>query len=113
MPTLIPSALRNAVIERAQEKCEYCHKPQVRFYPHEVDHVIAVKHGGETKLENLAFACFQCDRYKGSDLHGVGAGIATEGSPGRPACGGLTRLRISAGSGVQRPNPRSKWGRPE
>jgi hypothetical protein len=38
------------------------------FYPHEVDHVIAVKHGGQTLSENLAYACWRCNRHKGSDL---------------------------------------------
>lgn len=67
----IPATLRAAVVERAGERCEYCHKPQISFYPHEVDHVVAVKHGGETTLDNLAFACFQCNRYKGSDLASI------------------------------------------
>ncbi len=38
------------------------------FYPHEADHVIAEKHGGATTLENLAWSCFYCNRFKGSDL---------------------------------------------
>ncbi|HKZ85474.1 MAG TPA: HNH endonuclease signature motif containing protein [Anaerolineae bacterium] len=67
----IPATLRAAVVERAGGRCEYCHKPQISFYPHEVDHVVAVKHGGETTLDNLAFACFQCNRYKGSDLASI------------------------------------------
>ncbi len=36
--------------------------------PHEPDHVIATQHGGETTLENLAHACFQCNRLKGPNL---------------------------------------------
>jgi hypothetical protein len=39
--------------------------------PHEPDHVIATKHGGETSADNLAFACFVCNRHKGSDLASV------------------------------------------
>jgi hypothetical protein len=35
---------------------------------HEVDHIIAVKHGGKTILDNLVFACFPCNRHKGTDL---------------------------------------------
>jgi len=68
MPTYIAEALRRAVIARAGGRCEYCGKPQVSFFPHEVDHVIAQKHGGKTVLNNLAFACFECNRYKGSDV---------------------------------------------
>jgi len=35
---------------------------------HEPDHIIAKKHGGETALGNLANACFDCNRFKGSDI---------------------------------------------
>lgn len=38
------------------------------LFEHEVDHVIAEKHGGQTTSDNLAFACFECNRYKGSDV---------------------------------------------
>jgi len=41
------------------------------YYPHEPDHVIAEKHGGPTSFENLAWACFHCNRFKGSDLASV------------------------------------------
>lgn len=64
----IPDAIREAVIDRAQGKCEYCGKPQVSFFAHEVDHVIALKHRGKTTLDNLAFSCHQCNRFKGSDI---------------------------------------------
>jgi hypothetical protein len=61
--------LRHQVIERAQNQCEYCLLPAaVAFFPHEVDHVIAEKHGGAANLDNLAFACWRCNRHKGSDL---------------------------------------------
>jgi hypothetical protein len=36
--------------------------------PHQIDHVISRKHGGTGDLENLAFACYLCNRYKGSDI---------------------------------------------
>jgi hypothetical protein len=35
---------------------------------HEIDHVIAEKHGGATEMNNLAYACAQCNRFKGSDI---------------------------------------------
>ena len=54
---------------RAGERCEYCLLPAgVAFFPHEIDHVIAEKHGGVTAAENLAFTCWRCNRHKGSDL---------------------------------------------
>jgi hypothetical protein len=36
----------------------------VAFFPHEVDHVIAQKHGGTTVEANLAFTCWRCNRYR-------------------------------------------------
>ena len=62
----IPERLRRQVRERAQGRCEYCfiHEADM-YYPHEADHVIAEKHGGATSLENLAWACFYCNRFKG------------------------------------------------
>lgn len=67
--TYIPTALRREVIERAGNRCEYCLiHAEVAFFPHEVDHVIAEKHGGATDINNLALACWRCNRHKGSDL---------------------------------------------
>lgn len=37
-------------------------------FKHEIDHVIAVKHGGATEADNLAYACAQCNRFKGSNI---------------------------------------------
>jgi hypothetical protein len=65
----IPAALRRLVEARAARCCEYCLLPaDVAFFPHEVDHVIATKHGGATDATNLAFACWRCNRHKGTDL---------------------------------------------
>ncbi|MDZ7955251.1 HNH endonuclease signature motif containing protein [Nostoc sp. DedQUE09] len=38
------------------------------FFSHEIDHVIAQKHGGVTNADNLAFTCWRCNRHKGTDL---------------------------------------------
>jgi hypothetical protein len=65
----IPAALRRLVEERAKYQCEYCLLPaKVAFFVHEIDHIIAQKHGGETNADNLALTCWRCNRYKGSDL---------------------------------------------
>ena len=67
--TYIPAALRRLVEERAGGHCEYCLLPgAVAFFPHEVDHVVAEKHGGATVEGNLAITCWRCNRHKGSDL---------------------------------------------
>lgn len=67
--TYIPAALRRLVEERANRLCEYClMSANVTFFSHEVDHIIPEKHGGETNADNLAFTCWRCNRYKGTDL---------------------------------------------
>lgn len=40
----------------------------VAFFPHEVDHVVAEKHGGPTDETNLSLTCWRCNRHKGTDL---------------------------------------------
>ncbi len=72
MSEYISAALRRTVAERAQHRCEYCGVPDTAtFLPHEPDHIIAVQHGGATAAENLAYACFECNRYKGPNLSSV------------------------------------------
>ena len=38
------------------------------WFSHEPDHIVAAKHGGETLFDNLAWSCFDCNRFKGSDI---------------------------------------------
>ena len=65
----ISAALRRLVIDRAGQKCEYCLlSSELRLFPHEIDHIIAEKHGGSTEADNLALTCWRCNRHKGSDL---------------------------------------------
>jgi hypothetical protein len=69
MSSDLSEALRRLVAERADHLCEYClvHEADV-YHGCEVDHVVSVKHGGTTVPENLAYACFHCNRHKGADL---------------------------------------------
>jgi 5-methylcytosine-specific restriction endonuclease McrA len=70
--TYIPVALRRQVEERADNCCEYCLMPDfATFASHEIDHIIAEKHGGRTESENLALSCTLCNKYKGSDLASI------------------------------------------
>jgi 5-methylcytosine-specific restriction endonuclease McrA len=69
MTDYISVSLRQLVIQRASGACEYCRIHQIfSIYSHEVDHAIALKHGGQTISENLVLACLPCNRHKGSDL---------------------------------------------
>ena len=67
--TRIPAVLWDTVQARAAGSCEYCgiHEDDA-FEAHEADHIIAEQHGGATTAENLAFACWQCNRRKGPNL---------------------------------------------
>ena len=70
--TYISADLRRRVRERARERCEYCLIPETAtFAPHEFDHIVAEKHGGQTTEENLALACVLCNKHKGSDLTSI------------------------------------------
>lgn len=73
MPRIhIPDQLRRQVVERALGCCEYCLIQQDDTpEPHHIDHLIAIKHGGQTVLLNLAFACARCNRFKGSDFAAI------------------------------------------
>lgn len=75
--TYISAALRRLVITRADNLCEYCllHEDDT-FFGCEVDHIISEKHAGQTTEANLAYACFVCNRNKGSD---IGSIIPTSG----------------------------------
>lgn len=76
----VPTELRQLVIERAQNRCEYCLFPQqAALLAFEMEHIIAEKHGGETEASNLALACPCCNRAKGTDLGSIDAqtGILT------------------------------------
>ena len=41
------------------------------MFAHEVDHVIAEKHGGATDGDNLALSCVACNVRKGSDIASI------------------------------------------
>lgn len=72
MSERIGMALRRAVVERAHRCCEYCGVPDTAtLLPHEPDHIVAIQHGGVTTFENLAYACFECNRHKGPNLSSV------------------------------------------
>jgi hypothetical protein len=68
----ISATLRAEIRARAAGRCEYCLLPDaVTFIPHEVDHIIATKHGGGTDSRNLALCCRLCNRHKGTDLASI------------------------------------------
>ena len=69
MNRFIPDKLRTLVGERAKNQCEYCRIHQdFLVFSCQIDHIISLKHGGETTADNLAFSCLTCNQNKGSDV---------------------------------------------
>jgi hypothetical protein len=71
---------RKEVVERAENCCEYCHLPlNAGIIPFHVDHIKSTKHGGATSLNNLCYACYPCNLYKGPIIAGADpeTGLAT------------------------------------
>ncbi|MBI1900225.1 MAG: HNH endonuclease [Planctomycetia bacterium] len=63
---------RRLVYERANGRCEYCQSPALRdILPFQLDHIRSRKHGGPTKLSNLALSCLACNTFKGSDIAAI------------------------------------------
>ena len=56
--THVPAELRRLVKHRANSRCEYCLIPEsATFLAHEIDHLVAEKHGGMTQEDNLGLSC--------------------------------------------------------
>ncbi len=64
--------LEDLVWNRANSLCEYCQMPrEFDGFTHEIDHVIARKHGGASVSKNLVLACFPCNNHKGPNIAGL------------------------------------------
>ncbi|HEV3164020.1 MAG TPA: HNH endonuclease, partial [Isosphaeraceae bacterium] len=67
-----PTELGRRVRERAKGLCEYCRLPQTAYaLPFQVDHIISEQHGGRASLNNLAWACPRCNRFKGPNIASI------------------------------------------
>lgn len=50
-------------------RCEYCKIFALYSYlSFHIEHIVSLKHGGETVIENLAYSCPICNSNKGSDI---------------------------------------------
>jgi hypothetical protein len=67
------SHVRQLIVDRAGEHCEYCRIAQslVPFHTFHIEHIVARQHGGTDDLDNLCLACDRCNAYKGSNLTGI------------------------------------------
>jgi hypothetical protein len=65
-------SLQGKVWQRAGAAYEYCLLPEeADEIPIQIDHVLPKVHGGLTRLDNLALACFACNNRKGTNLAGI------------------------------------------
>lgn len=67
MPTRrqIPEEIQNKVRQRANFLCEYCHaSEQWQYVAFTIEHIIPLTKNGTDTLDNLALACFHCNRKK-------------------------------------------------
>ncbi len=70
--TYVSASLRRMVCDRANGYCEYCLIPEaLALSSHQIDHIIAEKHSGETVGSNLALSCSICNKNKGSDIASI------------------------------------------
>ncbi|MBN3944280.1 HNH endonuclease signature motif containing protein [Nostoc sp. NMS9] len=61
----IGASLRQLVIQRASDRCEYCCLSQAgQEATFHIDHVTPVVAGGKTTADNLALACVSCSLHK-------------------------------------------------
>lgn len=57
--------IRQEVRERAADRCEYCRMHQsLQGGTFHLEHIVPASQGGETVLENLAWACPGCNLHK-------------------------------------------------
>jgi CRISPR/Cas system Type II protein with McrA/HNH and RuvC-like nuclease domain len=60
---------RQEVRKRAKYLCEYCHAIEKwQYVQFTIDHVIPLDQGGANSLNNLALACFHCNRRKSNKI---------------------------------------------
>lgn len=61
----IPVEEQQFIMERAKRRCEYCQCPmEYAVQPFVFEHIIPVARGGDTSVDNLAFACGGCNGHK-------------------------------------------------
>jgi len=68
----LSTALRQRLVEADDHRCAYCHTSQANSgSPMVVDHLLPLSKGGVTAFENLCFACYRCNLFKGSQVEAI------------------------------------------
>ena len=69
---MISKRMRSRIRHRAKGYCEYCLCPAQFTSAHfHCEHILPVSAGGETILENLAWACPSCNQHKHIKTHAL------------------------------------------
>jgi hypothetical protein len=72
MSRIVSERIAEEIRLRAHGLCEYCKLPDaLTNIDFEIDHVIARSHRGSDEFGNLAWACFRCNQFKGTNLSSV------------------------------------------
>lgn len=70
--TFIAPQLRQEVAEKSKNRCCYCLSQQdVSGMKYTIDHIIPESLGGETEVDNLCLACWECNLYKQNRISAI------------------------------------------
>jgi HNH endonuclease len=65
----ISAGLRRRVEEADRDCCAYCRLRRTdHILPFEIDHIVSLRHSGDTVFENLCLSCYDCNHNKASDI---------------------------------------------
>ncbi|MEM7531919.1 MAG: HNH endonuclease [Chloroflexota bacterium] len=68
----LPESQRQAIFDRADHLCEYCHTSRrLTGMPLVVNHILPRVLDGGDEPENLCAACYRCNEYKGAPCHRI------------------------------------------
>ena len=91
----ISETIKNQVRQQANDLCEYCHASEKwQYVLFTVDHVIPLSQGGTNDLENLALACFYCNRQKSNKTQGTDLETDKNKETGFLECGGAGNFKL-------------------
>jgi hypothetical protein len=72
MSRLVSLQVREAIRQRDQYRCVYCHSPEelsVTLFGS--DHIVPLSSGGSSDFDNLCLACATCNRFKATRQEAV------------------------------------------
>lgn len=73
------ASVKKSVIERANGLCEYCQSPSdYAPQPFAVEHIHPISAGGQSDLDNLAYACQGCNNHKYAKTVGLDPLLGSE-----------------------------------